>query len=252
MREGDARLVGAGGDNPRMTDGGPDERLAPCCSDADCQRLEYQGADAEDDLADWLEYGPRDTTQELIDVLVDHGVEGAEILDVGAGVGMVHVALLEAGAARATDIDLSREYLRVAREEAERRGLGERIEHRFGDVVALAAQDGGLPTVEVVTADAVICCYADLPAWVDAVVSAEPRLIGLTYPSDAWWSRLELRALNVWWALTRTPDSYFIHRRRDVDRLLGAGGYGQVYWGGTRGWKVAVYERRAGTTPGHD
>lgn len=227
-----------------MTDGGGDERLTRCCTEADCERLEYQGADAEVDLADWLEYGPRDTTQELIDVLVDRGVEGSTLLDVGAGVGMVHVSLLEAGASRATDIDLSREYLRVAREEAERRGLGERIEHRYGDVVALASEDGGLRAAEVVTADAVICCYPDLTAWVDAVVSVEPRLIGLTYPSDAWWSRVELRALNLWWALTRTPDSYFIHRRRDVDRLFTGAGYAQAYWGGTRGWKVVVYERR--------
>ncbi len=65
----------------------------------------------------------------------------ATVLDIGAGVGMIHVSLLEAGAARAVDVDASRQYLDVAREEAERRGLAERVDYRYGDVVALAAND---------------------------------------------------------------------------------------------------------------
>jgi magnesium-protoporphyrin O-methyltransferase len=229
-----------------MTNGSSERQPARCCSDEDIERLEYEGAAAEDDLAAWLEEGPRETTAELVNVLVDRGVEGATLLDVGGGVGAVHVSLLEAGAARATDIDLSREYLRVAREEADRRGLGERIDHRYGDVVSLASENGGLPAADVVTADAVICCYPYLPEFVDAVASAQPRLIGFTYPSDAWWSRAELHALNLWWTLTRQPDRWHVHRRREVDQLLADAGYDEVYWGGTRGWKVVVYERRPG------
>lgn len=224
----------------------PEPEGCRCCSAEDIERLEWEGTNAEDDLEAWLELGPRETTQELIDVLVDRGVVGAAVLDVGAGVGMVHVSLLEAGAARAIDVDLSREYLRVARAEADRRGLAERIAYRYGDVAALAAADGGLPAADVVTADAVICCYPYLPEFVDAVLSVEPRLIGLTYPSDRWWSRAELHALNLWWAVTRQPDRWHVHRRRDVDRLFADAGYGEGYWGGTRGWKVVVYERASG------
>jgi magnesium-protoporphyrin O-methyltransferase len=227
-----------------VTDGDSPERPIRCCPEEDLERLEWEGVAAEDDLADWLECGPRETTQELIDVLVERGVEGASVLDVGAGVGMVHVSLLEAGASRAVDIDLSREFLRVAQEEAERRGMGDRIDHRYGDVTVLASQNGGLPDADVVSADAVICCYPYLPEFVDAVISVHPRVIGLTYPSDAWWSRAELHALNLWWTLTRHPDRWHVHRRREVDRLMGAAGFGEVYWGGTRGWKVVVYERR--------
>jgi rhodanese-related sulfurtransferase len=35
-----------------------------------------------------------------------------------------------------------------------------------------------------------------------------------------------------------------VHRRREVDRLFRDAGYRETYWGGTRGWKVVVYERR--------
>lgn len=45
---------------------------------------------------------------------------------------MVHVALLEAGASRAIDVDASREYLAAARAEAERRELADRVDYTAG------------------------------------------------------------------------------------------------------------------------
>ncbi len=215
------------------------------CCEEDLERLGYDGWGADDDLAAWREEGLRPTTQELIDFLVEHDVTDATVLDIGAGVGMVHVSLLEAGAARAIDVDASRDYLDAARGEAERRGLAERIDYRYGDVVALAAGDPGLPEADVVTADSVICCYPYLPEFVQAATSVHPRLIGLTWPSDGWWSRAEMHALNVWWTLVRKHDRWFIHRRRDLDRLMREAGYEQVRWGGTRWWSVVLYERVA-------
>ena len=76
-------------------------------------------------------------TRELIEVVRHEGVDGARVLDIGAGVGAVHISLLEAGALAAIDVDASREYLATARSEAERRGLAGRVEYRYGDVVEL-------------------------------------------------------------------------------------------------------------------
>ncbi|MEO6294336.1 MAG: methyltransferase domain-containing protein [Candidatus Limnocylindria bacterium] len=64
----------------------------------------------------------------------------AALLDIGAGVGTLHLALLEAGAATAMDVDASKEYPAAARAEADRRGLAERVAYRYGDVVELAAE----------------------------------------------------------------------------------------------------------------
>src|SRR5919106_749398 len=93
------------------------------CCDEDLALIGYDGRDAEKDLAALRARGPRPTTQELIDAIRVQGVDGATTLDVGAGVGAIHLALLEAGAASAVDVDASREYLAAARAEAERRGL---------------------------------------------------------------------------------------------------------------------------------
>jgi len=218
----------------------PSEMPRRFCCDEDLARIGYDGQDAADDLELWRENGPRAETQELIDVILAEGVEGAALLDIGAGVGAVHVTLLESGAARALDVDASPEYLDAAKAEAERRGLADRIEYRYGDVVELADE---LPAADIVTADSVICCYPYLAPLLAAAVRPGPRIVGLTYIHDAWWLRSWMRFWNVVWKLRRFPDRWCIHRHRTVDRLMAEAGYEVIHDGGTWNWRVVVYRR---------
>jgi SAM-dependent methyltransferase len=210
-----------------------------CCAE-DLARIGYDGRDAERDLAAWRSRGPRMTTQELIDVIRNQGVDGASLLDIGAGVGMLHVSLLEAGAASAVDVDASPEYLAIARAEAQRRGIADRVDYRYGDVVELAAD---LPPADIVTLDSVMCCYPYLPALLGAAVRPSPRLVGLTYPRDVWWMRVFMWLFNVAHALRRSPARYFIHRHPQVERLMAEAGYVNAHEGGSRVWRVVLYRR---------
>jgi len=210
------------------------------CCDEDLALLGYDGRGAQNDLAKWRSRGPHPATQELIDVIRAEGVAGAAILDIGAGVGAVHITLLEAGAATAVDVDASREYLATARAEAERRGLAGRVEYRYGDVVELGAS---LPSADIVTLDSVICCYPYLPPLLTAAVRPGPRLVGLTYPRDVWWMRAYMRLFNLSHALRRSTARYFIHRHARVNRLMADAGYTNAHEGGTRGWRVVLYRR---------
>lgn len=210
------------------------------CCEEELAFIGYDGRDASKDLAAWRRGGPRATTLELVDVLAADGVEGATVIDIGAGVGAVHVGLLEAGAARAVDIDASRDYLSAARAEAERRGLADRIEYLYGDVVELAAQ---LPRAEVVAMDFVICCYPYLDRLIDAALRPAPRLLGLAYPRDVWWMRAYMRLYNGLQAARRSPARYFIYRHRTVRRLLAEAGYTQIHDGGSSAWRVVAYRR---------
>lgn len=209
-----------------------------CCGSEELTRIGFDGRRAAEDLESLCCSGPRGETQELIDVLLAQGVAGASVLDIGAGVGAVHLALLEAGAADAVDVDASPDYLEAARAEAERRGLAGRVDYRLGDVVELAAD---LPPAEIVTADSVICCYPYLPELLAAAVRPRPRLVGLTYIHDKWWLRVMMRMSNAMWWSRGMPDRWSIHRHAEVDRLMGDAGYAVIHDGGTRWWRVAVY-----------
>lgn len=210
------------------------------CCDEELAFIGYDGRDAAKDLAAWRSGERRPTTQELIDVIRARGVEGATVLDVGAGVGVVHVSLLEAGAARAIDVDASREYQAAAREEAARRGLVDRVTYRYGDLVELAAE---LPQVDIVTLDSVICCYPYLPALMTAVLSVSPRLVGFTYPRDVWWMRAYMRLYNLVHALRRSPARYFAYHHSQLRQLMAARGFREVHDGGIPPWRVVLYAR---------
>jgi 2-polyprenyl-3-methyl-5-hydroxy-6-metoxy-1,4-benzoquinol methylase len=210
------------------------------CCDEDLALLGYDGRDAEKDLAKWRSGSLHPATQELIDVIRAEGVVGAVLLDIGAGVGAVHMTLLEAGAASAVDVDASREYLATARTEAERRGLADRVGHRYGDVVELAAE---LPPADIVTLDSVICCYSYLPTILGAAVRPGPRLVGLTYPRDVWWMRAFMRLFNLSHVLRRSPARYFIYRHAQVNRLIAEAGFVNAHEGGTRAWRVVLCRR---------
>jgi SAM-dependent methyltransferase len=210
------------------------------CCDEDIARLGYDGLNADADLARWRAGKLNPVTRELIEVVRREGVVDARILDIGAGVGAVHLSLLEAGAASAIDVDASREYLAVARAEAEQRGLTDRVEYVYGDVVALAAE---LPPAEVVTLDSVICCYSYLEPLLAAATRSRPRLVGISYPRDVWWMRVFMRLYNVVQAIRRSPARYFIHRHTQVERWMAAGGYRNIHEGGIRVWRVVLYRR---------
>jgi SAM-dependent methyltransferase len=211
------------------------------CCDEDLAVIGGDGLHADQDLERWQSGRLHPPTQELIDLIRAEGVEGAALLDIGAGVGAVHITLLESGAAIAVDVDASREYLATARAEAERRGLADRVEYHHGDIVELAPD---LPPVDIVTMDSMICCYPYLAPLIEAAVRTRPRIVGITYPRDTWWMRLYMRLFNVVHALRRHPGvGYFIHRHSEVNQRMADAGYRNVHEGGIRPWRVVLYRR---------
>lgn len=215
-----------------------------CCAE-DLERIGYDGLHADADLEAWRTRGLNPVTRELIAVIREEPIPAATVLDVGAGVGAVHLSLLESGAARAIDVDASAEYLATARAEAERRGVAGQVEYHHGDMVELA---GSLPAADVVTMDSVICCYPYLAPLIHAVLRSRPRLVGLTYPRDVWWMRVYMRLYNLVSTVRRSPSRYFIHRHTRLNQLMSEAGYHNAHEGGIRVWRVVLY-RRADAAP---
>jgi ubiquinone/menaquinone biosynthesis C-methylase UbiE len=75
----------------------------------------YDERRAASDLKRYREKGPRPWTKTLIESLMAEGVEGATLLDIGGGVGVIHHELLAAGVGSATCADASAANLATAR-----------------------------------------------------------------------------------------------------------------------------------------
>ena len=189
----------------------------------------------------YQESGAQQTTRILAQALERGGVQGLTLLDVGGGIGALQHALLEAGVERATSVDASRAFIELAEEEARERGLAARIEFRFGDFVALAAE---LPDADIVTLDRVICCYHDMPGLVGLSAARAARYYGAVYPRDKWWVRLWNWAENCVHLVQRSGFRSYIYVPRDIDACLRENGLRECFRDQTLAWYVVVYERK--------
>ncbi len=97
--------------------------------------------------------GAGGTTRRLVEMITAAGVEGATVLDIGGGVGVVGTELLLAGAVSLTDVDASAPYISVATHELRRRGFADRATFHHGDFVELADE---LADADIVTLDRVV------------------------------------------------------------------------------------------------
>src|SRR5690348_17260167 len=161
-----------------MTGSGNEDRTG-CGSGCSCRGNEFGDDTARRELRGYREKGPDETTRWLIDALrggPGSSIDGATVLDVGAGVGAVHLELLRAGAVRAVDVDGSPAYLAASREEAARQGVDDRVEYLDGDVVALADR---IEPADLVALDRVVCCYPDMRALLGVAAARTQWRIGL-------------------------------------------------------------------------
>jgi SAM-dependent methyltransferase len=213
-----------------------------CDPSCGCGANEFGEAAARRSLRSYRRSGPAKTTAWLIEGLEAGGVAGMTVLDIGAGVGAVHLELLAKGAASAMDIDGSPAYAAAAREEATRRGLADRVRYEVGDFVALAP---ATEPADLVVLDRVVCCYADMEALVGLSVAHARRRYGLVYPRDTWWIRAGGRVLNALARLARQKVRAHIHRTAAVDGIVRAAGFAPRFRRRNAFWQVAVYERSA-------
>jgi 2-polyprenyl-3-methyl-5-hydroxy-6-metoxy-1,4-benzoquinol methylase len=217
-----------------------------CCQCQGIERL-FDRREAQRKLDAYARHGPDRTTRLLLDAVKAENIAGATLLDIGGGVGLAQLELLSAGLRSATDVDASSAYLDVAREEARRRGYGDRVSYRHGDFVALAPE---IEPADIVTLDRVICCYHDMPALVRASAGKAHRLYGLVYPRDAWWTRCFSATENTVFRLRRHPYRSFIHPTHQVDALIrGVGLERRTLHQGTF-WQVVLYARPDGMSRG--
>ena len=206
----------------------------------DCAANTFSDRAARDDLKRYREKGPDATTRALIDAIVERGIEGATVLDVGGGIGAVQLGLLEAGAASARAVDASEAYVETARAEAVSHGYGDRVQSHVGDFVALAAE---IPAADVVTLDRVLCCYPDMAALLGSVAAHANRMIGLVYPRTRWWNGIAARAIAIFGWLTRDSTRWYLHPTEQVDTFLRARGFRLHEVKRSFIWQVVVYER---------
>jgi methyltransferase family protein len=178
-----------------------------CCSAKGCDEF-FGERVARRDAARYRRRGIDGNVRRVVDFVCGHGIEGSTVLEVGGGVGAIQLELLQAGAARAENVELSPAYEPYAAELLLDAGLEGRVERRLLD---FAVQAEEVQPADVVVLHKVVCCYPDYEALVGAAAAHAERQLLLTFPRDSWWMRLGISAANLIERLRRRTFRVFVH-----------------------------------------
>jgi predicted TPR repeat methyltransferase len=204
----------------------------------------FNAESAREDQERYRQHGPDRSTALLLELIRERGVAGSTVLDIGGGIGVLDIELLRSGAGHATLVEAAGPALRVAREEAARALVLDRLEVAHGDFVRLAPT---LDRADVVTLDRVVCCYGDAASLVSEAAARANRLLAISLPRERAITRIGIALLNLKHRLQRSAYRSFLHSNRWIDELVAGQGLRPVAEDRTLVWRVVLYGR-AGTS----
>lgn len=211
-----------------------------CCEITDHA---FSEAEAKSELRNYRKRGPADQTKLILNAIRSLSLKNADLLDIGGGIGVIHHELLIDVAREATHVDASSAYLKEAKEEAARRGHGERVDFIHADFTEVASD---LPKADIVTLDRVVCCYPDFRRLLKAAAEHSRQALAFTYPRETWYMRVGLKVINFFQGLRRDPFRVFLHPVAEMDGLLKREGFERVTLRRLFVWEMALYRKSGG------
>ncbi len=212
----------------------------PDCCDPTPYRRFFNRKEADRNVRSYRKRGLDPMAKGMIDFLVSGGVEGADVLEVGGGVGAVQIELLKAGAAKTVNAELSSGYEDSALKLAKDEGLEDRITRRLGDFVE---NDGDFEPADIVVMNRVVCCYPWMEKLMGAAVAKTGRYLALVFPRQKWWVKWGIGLGNGFMALRGCDFRAFVH---PVDRIEAVGtdaGFVVRHTDNNFIWQALVLER---------
>lgn len=154
--------------------------------------------------------GAHATTRLVLDALASLPLDGARLLDVGGGSGVLSVVAVLAGAAGALAVDIDPDCVGVCLENARRNGVADRV---TATTVPLSAVEGSF---DVVVANVLLPVLESLAADIDRVATRWLVVSGLLVGTEA----RALAAFGNWHEARRTSDDGWGCLWLSRDRLL--------------------------------
>lgn len=185
--------------------------------------------------------GLRSEQRLLVEGIQKNGLAQVEILEIGCGVGALHLTLLNRGAARATGIDISSKMIASAQQLAAEMHLQGRTQYQQGDFVALHEH---LPLADIAILDKVVCCYTDARALIARSTAKTRRLYAVSFPRQSWIVRLAFGLANLFLRLLRSSFHPCYHPPAQIESWIAEQGFEKQYSATTFIWSVQVYDRK--------
>jgi 2-polyprenyl-3-methyl-5-hydroxy-6-metoxy-1,4-benzoquinol methylase len=213
--------------------------MSCCCNPRGCDQF-FSPRFARRVARRYRKRGVDKTARQVIAFLEQRGIEGATVLEVGAGVGEISLELLKRGAAHAVSLELSSAYEEEARKLLQETGLEDRADRHLRD---LAEGEDDIEPADVVVLHRVVCCYPDYERLLTAVAEHAQRLVVFSYPRRNAISRLVVMAQNLSFRLLRKEFRTFAHPPAAMLSVLAKRGLRPSFDHRGLVWQVAGLER---------
>ena len=176
----------------------------------------------------------------LLDGVRREQVIGRDVLDIGCGVGALHLTLLKEGAGRAMGIDMSEAMIATARQFSRDLGVSDRAEYVVGDFVGVAET---IRDSDVTLLDKSVCCYEDLEALVKASTAKTKRMYALSHPKQNLFMEIAFKGHIAFARLFKWKFHPFWHDWTKLKETIQRLGFELVYSDSTPMWQVLVFRR---------
>jgi magnesium-protoporphyrin O-methyltransferase len=211
-----------------------------CCDFRSAADSHFTGAKVTKKLRAYRNGQLEATTRALRDTVIDLGLNGGSLLDIGGGFGALTFELMDRGMGHATIVDASAAYTEMARDEAVRRGQSQSTDVITGDVVELGST---LRSASLVTLDRVVCCYPTYEPMLEEAARHAELAVALSYPRDRWFVRAGNWLENVKRARKSTFRT-FVHPPSAIQAVVERAGFELSRRRETVAWSIDVYVRR--------
>lgn len=173
-------------------------------------------------------------------------LDGARVLEVGGGIGVIQAELLAAGADQGEIIELVAAYAPYALELARERGIESRSAWRVADVLE---RPESVAPADIVVLNRVVCCSPD-GVWLTREAARHARqVLVLSFPRDLIWVRFLVRVINGMLWLMRRSFRTFVHPKAALVAAAANEGF-KVATGGRRiAWEFATFRRPLHASP---
>ena len=212
-----------------------------CCDYARIADTQFGAKHARRDATRYRKKGPDHTTQALLALIRATGMSRVTLLDIGAGIGVIHQELLGETVASATHAEASPAYSAEAAREARARGHIGRVRFIQGDATELGSD---LPDADLVTLDRVICCFPDWGRLVTHSAGKARQYYGFSVPRARWSVRALVAFQNAKRRLSGSAFRTFVHSPEEIGRELVALGFRRHDARDSFGWHSALYLRK--------
>lgn len=168
------------------------------------------------------------------------GVQAKTVLEVGCGVGGLHLTLLTQGASSATGIDMAEGMLTEAKKLALELGVSGKVTYIAGDFVGL---NGAIPAAHIVVLDKVVCCYPDPLALIRKSAAKSTETYAISYPRASWIARAAFQMSGWLGEILRWSFHPYYHEPYVIEQAIAEAGFVELFSATTVIWQVKVFAR---------